>query len=326
MSVLTVDVGGANQTTLALQRGGHTDPRRVGGLTDGFAGSEESAIIAELMVIPFVTVPVDFATAKTVHDLFALGAQVNCAGDVFDNGGATIVCSADLTDEVDPTATWFTISGTLYEVENAATAYTPLTIAFYLTNVTSPYDPGDGSLNVASTNTASDPFAAGVGSETLLDDETIPTCGGAPDVSVICPTVISSAPERSWLSPATVDGGWITGQPTVYFLSGGGTGDHWELQDCMCKLYIVRAGVDVVEWDTAWSNGNGGFAGGTISMAAPAVVFQALPGDRVRVEVFGRAARHGGYNTTDLQTIGFGNGGGGNHYGQLIVGGNARFE
>lgn len=319
MSVLTVDVGGPNEKTIALQRGGHASPRRVGGVTEGFAGSEEPAIIAELQVIPFVTQKLDFATAKTVRDLFALGAQVNCAGDVFDNGGATVVYSADIADEVDPTARWFTLSGTLYECENDDTTYSPLATIIYLTNVTSPDDPGDGSVNLASTNNADDPFGAGVGSETLLDAEIVPESPTA--------AIVSSGPERSWLTPATVLGGWASGAPTVQMLSQGVTGTaDWVTQDAMCKIFVVRSGVDVAEWDTAFSNGNGGLGGGTITMAAPAIVFQFQPGDRVRVEVYGRGQLQPGGSSATKQQVKYGNNGGGAHEAKLTLGGSVSFQ
>jgi hypothetical protein len=316
VSVLTVDVGGANETTLQLQRGGHAAPRRVGGLTEGLAGSEESAVIAELMVVPFVTVPLDFATAKTVRDLFALGAQVNCAGDVFDKPG-TIVCSADITDEVDPTARWFTLSGTLYECENDDTTYTPLSTIIYLTNQLSPDDPGDGSVNMASSNAADDPFSAGLGTITLLDGVTIDTT----------PAVTSSpAAEGVWLTKPTVLGGWASGSPTVQFLSQGGSATTWEFQDAMCKLFVVRGGVDVAEWDTAWSAGNGGLGGGAITMAAPAIVFLFQPGDQIRIEPYGRAAYKPAQSGGTLQDLIFGNNGGGAHEAKLVLGGSVSFQ
>lgn len=325
MSVLTLDVGGANQMTVACQRGGHAAPRRVGQRLTSFGGRLTQNARAELMVVPVVLQYLTATEAATVRSLFALGAWVSCSGDVFNNGGATVSFSGTITDEIDDTQGWWTISLTLYEV--AVTGYTPTTRTFYLTNVTSVDDPGDNSIMLGSSDAADDPFAAGTGSETLLDGVTIPTCGTFPNPSVTCATATSPSAERTWLSVGSPNGGWMSGTLTVTILSSGGTGDHWALQDAMCILTIVRAGVDVATWSTDYSAGNGGFAGGNITMStANSVLFDVQIGDQLRVEIYGRAARHGGYNTTDLQSVVFGNGGGGAHYGRVAYVGDVLFQ
>lgn len=317
MSVLTVDVGGANETTLELQRGGHASPRRVGGLTQGFAGSEESAIIAELMVVPFVTVPLDFVTAKTVRDLFALGAQVNCSGDVFDKPG-TIVCSADITDEVDPTAAWFTLSGTLYECDSAATTYTPPGITnFLLTSVESPDSGGDPSILV-STPDGSYPgdFSSGLTLGTAL---TPPTAS--------CPTqpalIISSAPEASHLS-VPLAAGLALGSPTIQVETGVVSGTVWDTSSVMAKLSLKRAGSIVAgPWDSSWG-AMGTLTGNIDTLTFPVTLnLPILDGDQFLIEWYARLGLACGQSdNADRPFISTGNVPGPRVDPLLIIGGN----
>lgn len=121
MAVLTLDVGGT-PITVPCQKGGHAAPRKVGGRVYGFAGAETSSERANLMIVPVVLAPLPLATVKSIRDLFALGNQITCEGDIFNNAGAEIVCSGKITDEFHETADRWTLSLTLYEVQNADTA------------------------------------------------------------------------------------------------------------------------------------------------------------------------------------------------------------
>lgn len=115
MAILTFDVGGT-PITVDCEKGGHAPPRRVGGKVLGFAGVETSSTRAELMVVPVILAPLPWATLKTIRDLFALGAQVPCEGDIFNNDGDVIVCSAVITDELHEVGDRGTMNLTLYEI------------------------------------------------------------------------------------------------------------------------------------------------------------------------------------------------------------------
>jgi hypothetical protein len=322
MPILTLDVGGA-ALAVACQKGGHAPPRKAGNRGYAFSGGETSGVRAELMVVPVVLVDLPSATCASIRTLFANGAQVPCSGDVFNNGGTTIICSGTITDEFLQGGTqWFTIALTLYEV--GALGYAATDILLYLTNVV-----GGGGDYIGSTDAADDVFASGLGSVTLMNaPEVIPTCGGAPDPTIACTVGFSAAAEEVWESyPAPADG-WIFGTPTVVFLSIGSTADNWSTQAYRAEIYIERAGVDVVQWDTGYSDTNGGFAGGnsTATMANP-VVFEVEAGDIMRVEVWSRAGLHSGYaDNGAYQVLTFGNGGGNAHYAYVRYRGDALFQ
>lgn len=301
MPVLTFDVGGPNQMNVECQRIGHAAPRRVGDRGYSGSGSEWSQIRDELMVVPFVTVPLPWSQIATIRSLFALAARVNCSGSGFNKPG-TIVCSGELTDELDTTGDRGVISGTLFEI-GSITGFTPVTSPLYLTAVVSP---DDGSMNLGTSTASEDLVGGGV---SLLVGVPIPGCSSGPGGS--CTPVISAAPEFEWLSRETVAGGWIAGTPVVQFASSSlANGVVVSIQDAMVKLYVVRSGVDVAEWDTDWSNGNGSYAGGDITMSPPAVVFDFQPSDRIRAAVYGRMATRagftGGSTSEPRQSLGFG--------------------
>lgn len=115
MSVLTLDVGGT-PITHQCQRGGHAAPRQVGTIPSSFNGGLTSSLRAELMVVPVVLQYLQSADVATIRTLFENGAQVDCSGDLFNNGGTTVTCSGTITDEVIQGATWWEVSLTLYEV------------------------------------------------------------------------------------------------------------------------------------------------------------------------------------------------------------------
>lgn len=125
MSLLTLDVGGANEMDVRVSSAGHAEPRVVGSRRYTFNGSERSTIRAELLVVPLVLYPESATDARTIRTMFALGAQVWCNGDVFNNGLVDVLCSGEITDELIPGLAisddpW-TVSLTLYEVENDGT-------------------------------------------------------------------------------------------------------------------------------------------------------------------------------------------------------------
>lgn len=126
MAILTLDVGGLALTP-AVSSAGHAEPREAGGRRYTFFGGERSMIRAELMVVAVVLVNLQSTAAKAIRDLFALGAQVPCAGDVFNNAGTTVQCSGEITDEAetggeDGEEPYWVLALTLTEVSNAGTA------------------------------------------------------------------------------------------------------------------------------------------------------------------------------------------------------------
>lgn len=317
--IVILDVGGS-PLVYPWSRAGQADPELVGGISRAYAGNQYTSIAAEFDVIPLVSQHRTSAEYGAVKTLFAKGAQVVCQGKVFNPRVADLItCSGKVTGEMEPgfvgddgEPLW-TISLTLTEADNNDTQPTALA-TIYLSNATSPLD-GAALLATADVD-ASTP--AGPGAEILLDGVTIPTCGVAP-----CAIVTSPSAERVWLLDGAEADGWITGSPTVQLSSSGDSGGNWVLQDCMCKIFIVRSGSDVAEWDTAWSAGNGGFSGDNITMAAPAVVFPGLTGDRVRVELYGRGQRQPGTSSTSLQTVFFGGSFPNTQAGLLRLGGDA---
>jgi hypothetical protein len=130
MSLLTVDVGGANETTIRFARAGHAEPKSVGTRRYAFAGNERSMMRGESHVIPLVLAG-DYLAADvaTLRSLFALGAEVVCSGDVFNNGGAAVTCMGELSDEMEvggtrwiPTLTLTQVTGTLRGTLRASVA------------------------------------------------------------------------------------------------------------------------------------------------------------------------------------------------------------
>jgi hypothetical protein len=118
MSILTLGVGGAN-ISVQCQRGGHAAPRAVGSVPSSFAGGLTSSVRVELMVVPVVLTYLTATEAVAIRDLFACGAQVDCQGDIFNNGNAVVTCSGTYTDELLQNANWWQCSLTLYEVGTA---------------------------------------------------------------------------------------------------------------------------------------------------------------------------------------------------------------
>ena len=122
MSLLTVDVGGANETVIQFVRAGHAETRKIGARRFAFAGNERSMIRAERIVLPVQLIAIPAATAVTIRSLFARGAVVACAGDVFNNGGATVSCMGEITDEMEVGGVYWNLSLTLREVTAAPTS------------------------------------------------------------------------------------------------------------------------------------------------------------------------------------------------------------
>jgi hypothetical protein len=126
MSILTVDVGGANEMDVDCERAGHAPPRVVGEKRYTAAGRERSMEKAELQTVPVVIRNLQQQDARTVRALFANGAQVVCNGVVFNNGLADVICSGEITDEAevgtdDGDDLYWIINITLSEVRNAST-------------------------------------------------------------------------------------------------------------------------------------------------------------------------------------------------------------
>lgn len=324
MSTLTLDVGGA-ALSVNCQKAGHAAPRKVGGdRSFAFSGAESPATRAEAMVVPVVLAPYSPATVATIRAMFALGEQVPCAGDVFNNGGGTSDWSAAITDELHETADRVTVSMTLYEVEPANVSALVRTFIDF-TVITSVDDPGDDSIDYAKIGAGT----LGGSTELRVLDAVAAVdleCGSIPDSGCDCPAVLSTVPERSFMT-LPLAATEIAGLMTVQFGSKGGTADQWASQNIMCKIFLVRGGVDVEEADTAYAASNGGFSGGIITMSTSAVVWDVEDGDKIRTEVWGRLALHCGYgdgndgSNLDRQTIGWGAFSGEISAGRLSVGG-----
>jgi hypothetical protein len=315
MAVLTVDVGGS-PITLACEKGGHAPPRKVGGRVYGFAGVETPSVRAELMVVPVVLAPLPTATVATIRDLFALGAQVDCEGDIFNNEGATIVCSGTITDELHEVGDRWTVNLTLYEIGSELPVNIP---EVYLANLP---DDDTGALKKAWT-TVEGGFA-NTADRRVLNEISLDECGLLPDPNLDCDISYTNpaTPEVTWLSTAFLADVTLLGRPVVRLVSKGGTADKFSTQATRAIIELVRAGVVINTITTGYSAGNGGFAGGTITMEAPgASVVAAEIGDRVRVKIEGRVGLHGGYaddndGVSDLnrQTITYGYTGAGAYY------------
>jgi hypothetical protein len=310
MAVLTVDVGGS-PITLACEKGGHASPRKVGNRVYGFAGVETSSVRAELMVVPVILAPLPTATVATIRDLFALGAQVDCEGDIFNNEGATIVCSGTITDELHEVGDRWTVNLTLYEIGSELPVNIP---EVYLANL-----PDDDTGTERKAWTTVEGGVANTADHRVLNGVSLATCGsGDCTVSYTNP----ATPEKTWLSTAFLADVTLLGRPVVRLISKGGTADKFSTQATRAIIELVRAGVVVNTITTDYSAGNGGFAGGTITMEAPgASAVAAEIGDRIRIKIEGRAGLHGGYSdendgVSDLnrQTITYGYNGAGGYY------------
>lgn len=279
--VLTFDVGGPDEMNVECQRIGHAAPRKVGDRGYSASGSEWPQIRDELMVVPFVTVPLPWTQIATIRDLFALAARVNCAGDGFNKPG-TIVCSGDLTDELDTTADRGVITGTLFEI-GSSPGYTPSTTLFLLTSVESPDSGGDPTILVSTPDGPPYPGDASIGI-TLGSGLTPPTatCPATPAL------IVSSTPEYSHLS-VPLNAGIATGSPAIRFETGTVNGTVWNTSSVMAKLSLVRAGSVVAgPWDSSW--GSMGVITGNTDTITFGVTF-VLPiqtGDQFLIEWYAR--------------------------------------
>jgi hypothetical protein len=126
MSLLTLDVGGANEMDVRVTTAGHAEPRVVGSTQRvTFNGRLRSTARAELMKVPLILYPKSATDAATIRSLFANGGQVWCNGDVFNNGLVDVLCSAEMTDELTPglliSDDPWVVNLTLSEVENDGT-------------------------------------------------------------------------------------------------------------------------------------------------------------------------------------------------------------
>lgn len=100
---LVIDPSGIN-LIVPCQRAGKASKRLVGGPSYGYSGGERSHIRAQYDVLPIVFVNATPADCRTIEATFALGAQVECAGTVFnrdDAGTTVVVCSGDYTDDME---------------------------------------------------------------------------------------------------------------------------------------------------------------------------------------------------------------------------------
>lgn len=130
MGILTIDTAGdaGGPFVVACQQAGHAEPRQVGSRFYTFYGTEKRTIRAELMVVPVLLSNLDVAgtanptTTAAIRACFALGNAVLCAGEVFNNGLADVLCSAEITDEMEVGGPNWVLSLTLTEVENTGTS------------------------------------------------------------------------------------------------------------------------------------------------------------------------------------------------------------
>jgi hypothetical protein len=126
MSLLTLDVGGANEMDVRVTSSGHAEPRAVGSPRRvTFNGRLRSTQRAALMKVPVILYPSSAADAATIRTMFANGGQVWCNGEVFNNGLVDVLCSAEMTDELTPglliSDDPWVVNLTLNEVENDGT-------------------------------------------------------------------------------------------------------------------------------------------------------------------------------------------------------------
>ncbi len=317
MSVLTLDVGGPNEMSVDCQRAGHAAPRRVGGKQFPASGSElPEQIRGEFMVVPVVLSRLPEATVATIRDLFAIGRQVNCAGDVFVNGGATALWSGKITDELEETADQWTISLTLFEVAGI-TGYTPAVSRFLLTSVDSP-DSSDPTIAL-STPDGSYPGDFNTG-YFLLNAVTVP------DGDCVAP----STPELSWLS-VPLNAGIATGTPYVRMetaMSGVYSGTTvWAVMDFRVDISQVRSdgmgGFTTVAGPYATNYVGVSLGGNLAILSAPGpVILTIATGDQMLVELYPRLClQPGESDNSQRQIISYGTVPGPRPLPELILGG-----
>lgn len=309
MPTVTLDVGGLDLVVLC-QRAGKAAKRRVGDRSYAFAGNERSHMRAELMVVPLVFIRCDQPTSSQIEQMFALGNQVPCSGDVFNNGGATVVCSGDYTDDMLPG-----VPGpkrypglTLYEVENSQTVAggsTSDTTLVGITNTTSVDDPTAETALVGATG----------GGECfyVLESATPTECSEG-----TCPISYSPAAERVWLT-APLAATTLSGRPVGILVSKGTEGGSaFTYQSSKLVVYLCRGGTDVadaVEGPIESEYRSGSFFGGEIILQFPAAIaWDVQDGDQLRIELWSRIALAAGASDPDSswalyrQTICYGGG------------------
>lgn len=284
MPVLTLDVGGPDEMDLDCEGGGHAAPRTVGNRGYSASGSEWSQIRDELMVVPFVSAPLPWSQIATIRALFALGARVNCAGDVFNRAG-TIICSGTITDELHETADRGTVNGTLFEI-GSTTSYTPATSQFLLTSVESPDSGGDPTILVGYPDSFSYSGDAPSGYRALD--------GVAPNVFTGIATTTGGTPERSWLS-LPLNPGIATGTPYIVVEVQQDPGPYtgttiWTQMDTYAKLYQKRGATTIAGPITSSTIGVGlGGGAATMTFASPIVWTIALD-DQLLIEFYSTIA------------------------------------
>lgn len=279
MPVLTLDVGGPDEMDIPCERGGHAAPRKVGDKSNSGSGSEWSQIRAEWMVVPFVSAPLPWSQIATIRSLFALGAHVNCSGDVFNKPG-TIVCSATLTDDLDAVGDRGTVSGTLFEV-GSVSSYTPATSFFLLTSVESPDSGGDPTILVGYPNSYSYPGDASLSYRALAS--ATPSTGGSA-------TTTSGTPERSWLS-LPLAAGYASGTPYIVIETAQDPGPYsgttvWQQMDTYAKLYQKRGATTIAGPITSSTVGVS-LGGGAVTMTFPSPIVWAIQtNDQLLIEFY----------------------------------------
>jgi hypothetical protein len=269
----------------------------------GRAGSSKRA---EYMVVRLVSSPVDASVAQDVEALFALDAEVDCAGAALNNGGATVTFTGVVTMKMvgGGSGLWI-VSITLVEV-GSNSGYTPVVSALPLTTVDSP-DSGAANTNVLSL-TPTYPGDASICYNMLagVDDSDLDDGFGGKI------TVEPTTPEWTFLSPPFGADVVITGIPYVQFetsMSGVYSGTtYWALMDTMCKLYLVRSGVDQygpISTGYAGVGLGGGVA--SLSFGSSSIVWNGLAGDRFRLEFYPRLrSQTGQLDNGQRQVICFG--------------------
>jgi hypothetical protein len=307
MPTVTLDVGGLD-LVVPCQRAGKAPKRRVGDRSYAFAGNERSHIRAELMVIPLVFVNSTPAICSQIEQMFAMGNQVDCSGDVFNNGGATVTCSGDYTDEMEQGGGYRVPGLTLYEVENdytTAGGSTTDTTLVTMSNTPSVDDPTAETANIGGAPPGECFF--------VLESATPAECS-----SGICPISYSPAAERVWLT-APLAATTLSGRPEGILVSKGTEGGSaFTYQSSKLVVYLCRGGTDVVnavEGPIESEYRAGSFFGGVITLPFPsAIAWDVLDGDVMRIELWSRIALAAGASDPDSswalyrQTICYGGG------------------
>lgn len=315
MPTITFGVGTPSPITVPCQRAGKAAKRRVGEVAPTANGNLRSFIRWEGNEIPLILIRVDQTTAAAIEALFANGAIVPCAGDVINNGGATVDFMGDYTDNMEPADTLRTPSLFLHEVGSALTGGLLTVPPIFLRPDAGTPGAGETTTPEKASVSPGSGFADMVDLR-VLDAATPATCGTLPDPNVTCTVTYSATPEKTWNSEAFLRDGWLTGIPRVDILSKGGTGDRWAYQSSQFRIFLRRGGADVKTISTAYGT-NGGFAGsGVTHNALSSILWEVFAGDRLRFELWGRLALHGGYaddQPAELarQTVTYGWGGAG---------------